>query len=217
MARSAVASRRRARHVSAALSLAAPLQMACLGPPPPPPPRGKRGWRGDAAAPDTLECVALGAACELYQEGPALEEMLRPWAGDVCITIDRFDVRNLLDSGWAPPAPGRGWCARGEEEEGVSAAVLEAERYGDLRALEEAERDVAEGRDAKRQRQEQPQSPPPPPLPSDAPPFAAVPLAYPVELPPPPPEPPYEPPFDIPVRCARAARDTPHTARFRSP
>jgi hypothetical protein len=127
------------------------LATACLGPPPPPPPRGggKRSRRGDAAggydddggaagAASAAACflTAFGVASTLHAapHGGALEELLQPWSGDCCVTIDRYDVRNLLPE-WQPPPACRRACACAEEE--VDAAALEAERFGDLWAAEE--------------------------------------------------------------------------------
>jgi hypothetical protein len=117
---------------------------ACLGAPPPPPPRGggKRSRRGDVAGDDNAAAaacslIAFGVAATLHAapHGGALEELLQPWSGDCCVTIDRYDVRHLLPE-WEPPPASRRACACAEEE--VDAAALEAERFGDLWAEEEA-------------------------------------------------------------------------------
>ncbi len=118
---------------------------ACLGAPPPPPPRGggKRSRRGDAAGDDNnapasaCSLTAFGVVATLHAapHGGALEELLQPWSGDCCVTIDRYDARHLLPE-WEPPPASRRACACAEEE--VDAAALEVERFGDLWAEEEA-------------------------------------------------------------------------------
>ena len=123
--------------------------MACLGPPPAP--LGKRGRASvppadNEALPAACTLTAFGLAAALHETAApaALEELLQPWSGDRCVTIDRYDVRNLLPQ-WAPPAAARGWCARCDdvdvEEAGVSTGDLAAERFADLWALERSAAD----------------------------------------------------------------------------
>jgi hypothetical protein len=116
--------------------------------------RGGKRRRGEAPPEEELQLCARGIPCTLHESGDsgsgdgggcvALEALLHGWSGDRCVTIDRYDVRNLLPE-WAPPAAGRGWCAcceAAEAEEcggGAAAAVLASERFGDLWAAAEEE------------------------------------------------------------------------------
>jgi hypothetical protein len=95
--------------------------------------RGRVEERHESAA-DGL--YVLGVAATIHEAGPCVEELLHSWSGDVCVTIDRFDVRALLDS-WSPPPEARRFSAC--EEEG--ATVLDEERYTSLRETEQLERD----------------------------------------------------------------------------
>jgi len=103
--------------------------MSCLGAPPS---RGKRARCEEGSPEESVEFSVVGFSATRHP-GAAPEEQLQSWAGDLCVTVDRFDVRNLLPQ-WAPPPAQRRWSSLTEEP----AALLEQERFGDLRAREEA-------------------------------------------------------------------------------
>lgn len=84
-----------------------------------------------------VDLYVLGVSATIHSAGDVcLEDLLHSWSGDVCVTIDRFDVRALLDS-WAPPPPERRWSAHQEED----STALDEERYSDLRLAEQKERE----------------------------------------------------------------------------
>lgn len=62
-----------------------------------------------------------------------------PW--DALVTLDRFDIRNLLST-WEPPPDGRAWSEVPEAEE-AELAELQQERYGALSRQEAPEEGAA--------------------------------------------------------------------------
>lgn len=108
-----------------------------------PPRSDKKRGREDAslAGPGSGELYVLGVPATIHTAGSVCaEELLHSWAGDVCVTIDRFDVRSLLDS-WTPPPPERCWNACREAQGDVA---LDEERYSDLLVAEQKEQVVEE-------------------------------------------------------------------------
>ncbi len=115
--------------------------MSFLGAPPPLP-RARKRVRGEEAvlateAPPPVEFCVVGFRAHTHAGGPALEELLHGWAGDVCVTVDRWDALNMLPE-WTPPPAHRRWCVHIEED----AEALDEERYCDLRALQQREQDA---------------------------------------------------------------------------
>ena len=78
-------------------------------------------------------CVR-GFSATLYRH-PAPPPLLQSWAGDVCVTIDRFDARQLLSSVHQP--------AKRFSASDDTSPELEEERWKDLRALKVARRRLA--------------------------------------------------------------------------
>jgi Alternative splicing regulator len=104
-----------------------------------PPRSDKKRGREDASLAGPGELYVLGVPATIHTAGAVCaEELLHSWAGDVCVTIDRFDVRSLLDS-WTPPPPERCWHACREAQGDVA---LDEERYGDLLVAEQKEQVV---------------------------------------------------------------------------